>query len=122
VVSAEWLDPSCLSPVGKNDCRHKPGPKAGPFLAKLSDGSVVTFYWYRFIDQPSLQNANLREAEKVRLQTKVEAIHLNWTTRMQYMPPPTMGTLAAIDPALLVKPPKSLELGYVPIVTRQSGR
>ena len=29
------------------------------------------------------------------------------------------GELASLDPALLVTPPKGLEVGYVPIVTRQ---
>jgi hypothetical protein len=36
------------------------------------------------------------------------------------MAPPGMGTLAALDPALVVTPPKGLEIGYVPIVTAQS--
>jgi len=36
-----------------------------------------------------------------------------------YLPPPTLGTLAEIEPALLVTPPAGLEVGYVPIVTRQ---
>jgi hypothetical protein len=31
-----------------------------------------------------------------------------------------VGSLASIDPALIVKPPKDLEVGYVPIVTRQA--
>jgi hypothetical protein len=35
------------------------------------------------------------------------------------MPPPTRGTLVALDPALRVTPPKGLEVGYVPIVTGQ---
>jgi hypothetical protein len=35
------------------------------------------------------------------------------------MAPPTMGELVALDPALLVTPPKGMEVGYVPIVTRQ---
>lgn len=37
-----------------------------------------------------------------------------------YMVPPTRGKLVALDPALLVTPPRGLEVGYVPIVTRQS--
>jgi len=35
------------------------------------------------------------------------------------MSPPGIGKLVALDPALLVTPPKGLEVGYVPIVTRQ---
>jgi hypothetical protein len=33
--------------------------------------------------------------------------------------PPTRGELVALDPALLVVPPKGKEVGHVPIVTRQ---
>jgi hypothetical protein len=35
------------------------------------------------------------------------------------MAPPTTGSLVAIDPALMVTPPQGMEVGYVPIVTRQ---
>jgi len=35
------------------------------------------------------------------------------------MAPPSIGELATLDPALLVTPPKGLEVGYAPIVTRQ---
>ena len=97
----------------------KPGPKAGPFKAHLGDGSVVTYYWYRFADQPALQNADLTDAERERLQAKVEKLHRNWPRNRNYLPPPTQGRLADLDPALIVKPPKGLEAGYVPIATRQ---
>jgi hypothetical protein len=36
-----------------------------------------------------------------------------------YRAPPSTGSLATLDPALLVTPPQGLEVGYVPIVTRQ---
>lgn len=96
-----------------------PGPKAGPFKAKLVDGSVVTYYWYRFIDQPSLQKAGLSDVERVRLQALVEKIQRNWTPDKKYMAPPDRGELASLDPALIVKPPKGLEFGYIPIAVRQ---
>jgi hypothetical protein len=35
------------------------------------------------------------------------------------MAPLRRGSLATLDPALLVTPPKGLERGYVPIVTYQ---
>ncbi|HXH61485.1 MAG TPA: hypothetical protein VNI20_09015 [Fimbriimonadaceae bacterium] len=113
-------DQSYVSPDTKDDVWHKPGPAAGPFTAHLSDGSVVTYYWYRFIDQPSLQDADLSDAEKARLQSVVEKIHRQWTKERQYLPSPGKGTLASLDPSLLVMPPKGMEVGYVPIVTRQS--
>jgi hypothetical protein len=113
---------SYTSPDGEDNAWHKPGPKAGPFQAKLADGSVVTYYWYRFIDQPALQDADLSDAEKRRLQAIAEKIQAHWTTRQEYMPPPATGTLTTLDPALLVKPPRGLEVGYVPIAVRQSPR
>ncbi|HWD41307.1 MAG TPA: hypothetical protein VG944_20855 [Fimbriimonas sp.] len=97
----------------------QPGPAAGPFKAKLADGSVVTYFWYRFIDQPSLQNAGLSSAEKTRLQSLVEKIQRHWTPDKQYMAPPDRSELAALDSALIVKPPKGLEIGYVPVAVRQ---
>jgi hypothetical protein len=38
------------------------------------------------------------------------------------MTPPTHGKLVALDPALIVYPSKGLEVGYVPIVTRQEAQ
>jgi hypothetical protein len=97
-----------------------PGPVAGPFEAKLGDGSIVTYYWYRFADQPALLNADLTDADRESLQKRVEMLHREWTKDREYLPPPTTGTLADLDPAVMVTPPKGLEIGYVPIVTRQA--
>ncbi len=96
-----------------------PGPASGPFKVRLIDGSLVTYYWYRFIDQPSFQQYNWPKAKKEKLQSFVEKIHAGWPIDRDYMAPPTMGELAALDPSLLVKPPKGMEIGYVPIVTHQ---
>jgi len=49
----------------------------------------------------------------------VEKLQGAWPIDRDYMPPPTTGQLLTLDPALLVRPPPGLELGYVPIVTRQ---
>lgn len=97
----------------------EPGPKTGPSTVKLADGSIVTYSWYRFVDQPSFQQYNWDDAKKARLQAFVEKIHSHWTIDKDYMAPPSRGTLAALDPALLVTPPAGLEVGYVPIVTHQ---
>jgi len=96
-----------------------PGPKRGPFTVTLVDGSVVTYSWYRFVDQPSFQQYSWTAEKKARLQAFVEKLHANWPADRDYMAPPTRGRLVALDPALLVKPPPGLEVGYVPIVTRQ---
>jgi hypothetical protein len=89
---------------------------------KLVDGSLVTYYWYRFVDQPSFQQYRWSEEKKAKLQALVEKLHANWPIDRDYMVPPSRGALVALDPALLVTPPKGLEVGYVPIVRRQSAR
>lgn len=96
-----------------------PGPAAGPFTATLVDGSVVTYYWYRFVDQPAMQHAGLTPVEMAAIQALVEKLQRAWTPDKQYMAPPQRGRLAALDSALLVTPPKGLEVGYVPVALRQ---
>lgn len=96
-----------------------PGAAAGPFKVRLVDGSLVTYRWYRFVDQPSFQQYAWSQEKRAALQAFVERIHGAWPIDRDYMPPPTTGELVALDPALLVTPPKGLEVGYVPIVTRQ---
>ncbi len=97
----------------------QPGAKLGPFKVRLTDGSSVTYSWYRFVDQPSFQQYNWNAGKKAQLQAFVEKLHAQWTMDRDYMAPPTRGKLVALDPALLVTPPRGLEIGYVPIVTRQ---
>lgn len=107
------------TPQAATSSWKKPGPKAGPFRAILGDGSVVTYYWYRFADQPALLNSDLTPAEREAMQLKVEKLHRAWPKTRNYLPPPTVGKLADLDPAQIVKPPNGLECGYVPIATRQ---
>jgi len=100
----------------------RPASAKGPYYTKLADGSTITYYWYKFIDQPSLQQyTNVwTESMKSDLQSIVEKIHKNWGTNQEYMPAPRDGKpLVKIDSALLVTPPKGMEVGYVPIVIRQ---
>ncbi|MHB8521221.1 MAG: hypothetical protein ACYDH9_10745 [Limisphaerales bacterium] len=111
-----------VTPDDATSCWKKPGPKAGPFQARLGDGSVVTYYWYRFADQPAMLNADLTDQEREAMQARVEKLHRNWKKDRDYLPPPTLGKLADIDPTLIVTPPPGLEAGYVPIVTRQGAR
>ena len=108
-----------VTPEGADSCWKKPGPVAGPFKVKIGDGSTVTYFWYRFVDQPSLLKADMTDKEREALQKRVEKLHRNWTKDRDYLAPPTTGKLADIDPALIVTPPKGMEAGYVPIVTGQ---
>jgi len=109
-----------VTPNEADSSWKKPGPTAGPFETKLGDGSVATYYWYRFADQPALLNADMTDTERESLQKRVEMLHRQWTKDREYLPPPTVGRLADLDPAVIVTPPKGLEVGYVPIVTRQA--
>jgi hypothetical protein len=81
---------------------------------------VLTYYWYRFADQPALLNADLTDSEREAMQVRVEKIHRRWTKDRDYLANPATGLLAELDPALIVAPPPGLEVGYVPIVTRQA--
>lgn len=116
--AGEPLD-AYVTPDDAASCWKTPGPVAGPFKAYPGDGSTVTYYWYRFADQPAILNADLTDEEREDLQKRVEKLHRNWTKDREYLPAPTVGRLADIDPALIVTPPKGLEVGYVPIATRQ---
>jgi hypothetical protein len=66
-----------------------------------------------------LLNADMTKEERETMQAKVEKLHRDWTKDRDYLAPPTVGKLANLDPAQLVIPPKGLEIGYVPIATRQ---
>ncbi len=109
-----------VTPEDPASCWKTPGPKAGPFQAHLGDGSVVTFYWYRFADQPAMLNADLTDQEREAVQARVEKLHRLWKKDREYLAPPAFGELAELDPALVVTPPPGLEVGYVPIATRQA--
>ncbi len=96
-----------------------PGPESETFKATLSDGSIVTYAWYSFVDQPSIRALGWSDEEKAAVQNRVERIHSRWPINRNYLPPPSRGKLVGLDGALLVTPPKGLEVGYVPIVIEQ---
>ena len=97
----------------------EPGPVGRVQRVRLLDGSLVTYAWYRFIDQPVFQQYAWSDEKRARLQSLIESIHRHWPIDRQYLPPATGGSLARFDPGLLVTPPVGLEHGYVPIVVRQ---
>ena len=95
-------------------------PAAGPFETRLDSGMLVTYVWYKFRDQPALLYSDFTEAELTQLQAVAEKMHTSWTVDGSYLAEPTIGTtLADVDPGQLVTPPAGLEVGYVPIVTKQ---
>ena len=67
-------------------------------------------------------NADLTDQEREALQARVEKLHRNWAKDRNCLPPPMVGKLAEIDPALIVTPPPGLEAGHVPILTLQAAK
>ncbi len=108
-----------VTPEEPDSIWQSPGPVAGPFQAELGDGSIVTYSWYRFVDQPAILYWDFSAAEREALQARVEAIHRHWMPDQAYLASPAVGELADLDPNIIVTPPAGLEIGYVPIVTRQ---
>lgn len=96
-----------------------PGSVSQDYTVTLVDGTKVTYRWYRFVDQPSFQQYGFSLEKKNSLQSIVEKIHANWPIDGTYMAPPTNGSLATLDPALIVTPPEGMSVGFVPIVIRQ---
>jgi hypothetical protein len=111
-----------VTPESPESPFKKPGPAAGPFEATLGDGSTVTYWWYRFADQPAIIMSGMSDADRREAQRRVELLHRTWTKDRTYLAPPTTGTLAALDPALVVTPPRGFEIGYVPIAVKQGRR
>ena len=97
---------------------REPGPTAGPFTAKLSDGSSVVYYWYKFNEQPAILNSDMDEAERDLVQKRVELLHGHWSLKDRFFPKPKQ-KLAGLDEGLIVTPPKGLEVGFVPICVHQ---
>ncbi|MFT6106712.1 MAG: hypothetical protein ACJATL_000948 [Rickettsiales bacterium] len=112
------LDPECHW-QDSNGPWNKPGPVSGPFKTNMGDGTTLTYYWYRFVDQPAIMHANLPKDIRNKLQKRIELIHANWSHTDEYLAPPVTGKIATLDPAGIVKPPAGLEIGYVPIATKQ---
>ena len=96
----------------------KPGPSAGPFVTNLSDGSQAVYYWYKFNEQPAILNSDMDETERAMIQKRVELLHQHWSIEDRCFPEPKQ-PIASLDEALIVTPPKGMEVGYVPICVHQ---
>jgi hypothetical protein len=122
---ARWNNPredapiAYETPTAANSSYQSPGPASEPIQVKLGDGSVLTYAWYRFADQPAMRNADLTDAEREEAQRRIEMLHRTWRKDRDYLAPPLTGALASIDPSLIVEPPAGLEVGHVPIAIKQ---
>ena len=108
----------------QNLCGSSPSDKA-LYCKQSAALDWIGYRWYRFNQQPGLQRLNLKNAQKNILQQRIERLHkaLNKNPHMNdWLKPPVEGLpeLVNVDPAHLIdKPPKGMEVGYVPIVVYQ---
>jgi hypothetical protein len=107
------------TPLGDDNKAWKDPADKDSFSVVLGDKTTVEYRWYKFIDQPALQNLNLTDEQKDRLQKRVELLHKKWGINNRFMKDPSKGKLISVDPKLIVTPPKNREVGYVPIVIGQ---
>ena len=106
------------------------------YAVKLQNGSIATYVWFRFIDQPALKTARQNHPETYTdaylelLQSHIEKIHMkiNENSRVDPKNPVFINYrkssnpdnkdphLAKVDSGQLVVPPAGYEVGYVPVV------
>ena len=93
----------------------------------LDDGSIVSYQWFRFRDQPLFQGLiqdypeTYTEEYLEDLQRLIEQMHKDWGSSQLFLERPTTLDelhLVEIDHGLLVEPPQGKEFGWVPIVTQ----
>lgn len=113
------LDTSCWS------CTDPTGCDPTLYQAVLDDGSLITYRWQRFIDQPAFHHLRLEypdeysEPALAKLQGVVEAMHTEWSGQHELLERPAgIGpeNLAEVDHGLLVEPPTGRKAGWVPVV------
>jgi hypothetical protein len=107
------------------------------YCARTASASWISWKWYRFVDQPELNQvfASLpegeREAAKCYMQARIERLHAAQDSgsvddARWFDPPQGHGAmpkgLVSLDPALILKPPAGMEVGYVPIPLSQKFR
>ena len=93
----------------------------------LDDGSIISYQWFRFRDQPLFQGLiqdypeTYTEEHLEDLQQLIEQMHKDWGSSQLFLERPTTLDelhLVEIDHGLLVEPPEGKEFGWVPIVTQ----
>ena len=93
----------------------------------LDDGSIISYQWFRFRDQPLFQGLiqdypeTYTEEHLEDLQQLIEQMHKDWGSSQLFLERPTTLDelhLVEIDHGLLVEPPQGKEFGWVPIVTQ----
>jgi hypothetical protein len=102
----------------------------------LQNGSVATYVWFKFIEQPAVKTAQQNHPEIYtetyleELQSYIETLHTTVNQNSQTNPSDPVFInyrggdnpedqdphLARLDPGQLVEPESGFELGYVPVV------
>jgi len=101
---------------------------AGDRQVTLEDGAVLTYRWYKFIEQPAMQQLQKEHpefyttAELARVQAIVEKMHRSWQSKpglssqdREPFLPHSHKQLVKIEEALFVEPPSYGSVGYVPV-------
>jgi len=104
-------------------CRDSPGPSdQALYCANTLDNTWVGYRWYKFVEQPAMQQLHLTSEEKDFMQERVTTLHKmvptpvsKWINGRQA----EVEGMAKTDAAAIATPPKGLEYGYVPIVLYQ---
>jgi hypothetical protein len=132
-LPTRYNDGRYLGPPAETErpCFELPGP-ADPklYCTRLQSGTWVGFKWYRFVDQPelnqvfaSIENRAQRDKTKCYMQERIERLHEavnNGGELPRWFRPPQgddkmPANLVSIDPGSLVTPPDGLEKGFVPV-------
>ncbi len=120
-----YLQPAATETV----CFDTPGPASDQlYCTRTQSGTWIGYRWYRFVDQPELNQvfASLpeseRDAAKCYMQARIERLHEAQDTESVspwFEPPQGAHSLpadkVAIESALLLTPPAGFEKGFVPI-------
>jgi hypothetical protein len=109
------------SPPG--GCRDSPGPAPQTlYCVKTVDSTWLAYRWYRFVDQPSMQQLHLSDVEKDFMQTRAETLHTMVPTAVSKWINGRHAEaegMASVDSAAIATPPKGMEQGFVPIILYQ---
>tara|TARA_E500000178_G_scaffold341914_1_gene386399 strand:- start:585 stop:1112 length:528 start_codon:yes stop_codon:yes gene_type:complete len=119
---SSFLDYSCWECNLNNGC----DPEVHQTI--LDDGSKISYRWYRFKDQPTLNSLKAEfpdvytDAYLQALQSKIEEIQANWINKeIDFLSRPVgeadnQFNLVEIDHGLVITPSEPRKLGWVPIV------
>ena len=127
--------------ASEQPCFDSPGPAPRDsqlYCTRTADATWIAWRWYRFVDQPEMNQVFLsipeseRDAAKCYMQQRIENLHAAQqgsgdSAGTRWFKPPQgadklPAELVSIDSALLMTPPTGMEVGFVPIPVFQRKR